>query len=124
MHISEYLGTTVSRLVCIDSKKVRYKSSVPTGTWIICNEPILKTREIGNLLLVSQETGEGEPDLICNETCLHSLGPARPELVKWMSLSVLAQSVWLCQLGGFLGTRNRGRAEAVEYHKSIANASE
>ncbi|WP_249226949.1 IS1595 family transposase [Alicyclobacillus mengziensis] len=27
---------------CIDSKKVRYKSTVPTGTCVICNEPLLK----------------------------------------------------------------------------------
>jgi transposase-like protein len=59
---------------CIDSTKVSYKSSVPTGTCIICNEPILTGQDIGSIFFVSHDTGEREPDQLCHSNCYHALG--------------------------------------------------
>jgi len=59
---------------CIDSKKVRYKSSVPTGACVICNEPILLGEDVGSVFFVSHEMGEREPDQLCHSACYHGLG--------------------------------------------------
>lgn len=59
---------------CVDTKKVRYKSSVPTGACGICNEPILVGEDVGSIFFVSHDIGEREPDQICHSNCYHSLG--------------------------------------------------
>jgi hypothetical protein len=63
---------------CIDSKKVRYKSTAQTGTCVICNEPILKGQDVGSIFFVSHETGEREPDQLCHSRCYHALGRTKP----------------------------------------------
>lgn len=62
---------------CIDSKKIRYKSSVPTGTCVICNEPILTGQDVGSIFFVSHDTGEREPDQLCHSDCYHALGRSK-----------------------------------------------
>jgi hypothetical protein len=69
---------------CIDSKKVRYKASVPTGTCVICYEPILKGQDIGSVFFVSHDTGERELDSCVIAITFISLEKHLPERVNYV----------------------------------------
>ncbi len=67
-----YIDTTqsISRVIweqrflamsCIDTKKVRYKLAVPTGTCVICNEPGLKGQEAGSVFSYPTKQENGKP---------------------------------------------------------------